>query len=112
VATFEALKVWRLAFAGATKVPAYVIFTDATLTAIAEKTPSTTGELATISGVGARKLERYGADVLAILGGADPVETAAQAPETAEKSAAQAPETAEKSTAATDSAKDNLPLSH
>ena len=100
-ATFEALRVWRLAVAGATKVPAYVVFTDATLTAIAERTPSSAGELATISGVGARKLERYGADVLAILGGADPVETAAQAPETAEKS-----------TAATDSAKDNLPLSH
>jgi DNA helicase II / ATP-dependent DNA helicase PcrA len=76
VATFEALKVWRLAFAGATKVPAYVIFTDATLTAIAEKTPSTPGELATISGVGARKLERYADDVLAILGGADPLERA------------------------------------
>jgi ATP-dependent DNA helicase UvrD/PcrA len=76
VATFEALKVWRLAFAGATKVPAYVIFTDATLTAIAEKTPATAGELATISGVGVRKLERYADDVLAILGGADPLERA------------------------------------
>ena len=76
VATFEALKVWRLAIAGATKVPAYVIFTDATLTVIAEKTPSTGGELATISGVGARKLERYADDVLAILGGADPLERA------------------------------------
>lgn len=75
-ATFEALRVWRLAVAGATKVPAYVVFTDATLTAIAEKTPSGAGQLATISGVGARKLERYGNDVLAILGGADPVEIA------------------------------------
>ena len=75
-ATFEALRVWRLAVAGASKVPAYVVFTDATLTAIAEKTPASPGELATISGVGARKLERYGKDVLAILGGADPVETA------------------------------------
>ena len=76
IVTFEALKAWRLAVAGATKVPAYVIFTDATLTAIAEKTPSNAGELATISGVGARKLERYARDVLAILGGADPFETA------------------------------------
>ena len=76
VGTFEALKVWRLAVAGATKVPAYVIFTDATLTAIAEKTPASAGELATISGVGARKLERYADDVLAILAGADPSETA------------------------------------
>ena len=76
VATFDALKVWRLAFAGATKVPAYVIFTDATLTAIAERTPTNATELATISGVGARKLERFADDVLAILGGADPLETA------------------------------------
>jgi len=75
-ATFEALRVWRLAVAGAAKVPAYVVFTEATLTAIAERTPSTAAQLATISGVGARKLERYGDDVLAILGGADPIETA------------------------------------
>ncbi|MEO6144624.1 MAG: ATP-dependent DNA helicase UvrD2, partial [Dermatophilaceae bacterium] len=75
-ATFEALRVWRLAVSGATKVPAYVVFTDATLTAIAEKAPENTAELATISGVGARKLDRYGDDVLAILGGADPGETA------------------------------------
>ncbi|MEP7369295.1 MAG: HRDC domain-containing protein, partial [Dermatophilaceae bacterium] len=61
---------------GATKVPAYVIFTDATLTAIAEKTPANAVDLAAISGVGARKLERYAADVLAILGGADPLKTA------------------------------------
>ncbi|MHB1472691.1 MAG: ATP-dependent DNA helicase UvrD2 [Dermatophilaceae bacterium] len=75
-ATFEALRVWRLVVAGASKVPAYVVFTDATLTAIAEKTPATAGQLAVISGVGARKLDRYGSDVLAILGGADPVEIA------------------------------------
>jgi DNA helicase II / ATP-dependent DNA helicase PcrA len=94
VATFEALKAWRLAVAGATKVPAYVIFTDATLTAIAEKTPANAIELATISGVGARKLERHADDVLAILGGADPLKTA------------------EKSLAATNSAIDASPGSH
>ncbi|MGN6633884.1 MAG: HRDC domain-containing protein, partial [Oryzihumus sp.] len=75
-ATFEALRAWRLAVAGAAKVPAYVVFTDATLTAIAERNPSSPAELATIGGVGARKLERYGPSVLAILGGADPQETA------------------------------------
>jgi DNA helicase-2/ATP-dependent DNA helicase PcrA len=93
-ATFEALRVWRLAVAGAAKVPAYVVFTDATLTAIAERTPSTAVELATISGVGALKLGRYGGDVLAILGGADPVETAenlAAATELANGSASQSP---------------------
>jgi DNA helicase-2/ATP-dependent DNA helicase PcrA len=90
-ATFEALRVWRLAVASATKVPAYVVFTDATLTAIAEMTPASPGELATISGVGALKLERYGDGVLAILGGADPLVTA------------------EISAAATELAKDNSP---
>ena len=74
--TFEALRAWRIAVATASKVPAYVVFTDATLTAIAERRPSTPAELATIGGVGARKLDRYGAAVLAVLGGADPVETA------------------------------------
>ncbi|HET7476716.1 MAG TPA: ATP-dependent DNA helicase UvrD2 [Dermatophilaceae bacterium] len=72
VETFDALRSWRLALASATKVPAYVVFTDATLTAIAERRPADEDELAAISGVGARKLERYGPDVLAILGGADP----------------------------------------
>jgi DNA helicase-2/ATP-dependent DNA helicase PcrA len=69
-ATFQALLGWRLEVAGQAKVPAFVVFTDATLTAIAEKRPANRGELALISGVGARKLERYGADVLAILSGA------------------------------------------
>src|ERR1035437_3870130 len=72
-ATFEALRGWRREVAGEAKVPAYVVFTDATLTAIAEKRPANAGELAMISGVGARKIERYGDDVLAILGGADPL---------------------------------------
>jgi DNA helicase-2/ATP-dependent DNA helicase PcrA len=75
-ATFESLRAWRLAVAAAAKVPAYVVFTDATLTAIAERNPSNHGELATISGVGARKLQQYGPSVLAVLGGADPAEVA------------------------------------
>jgi DNA helicase-2/ATP-dependent DNA helicase PcrA len=75
-ATFEALLGWRLSVAGEAKVPTYVVFTDATLTAIAEKRPANPGELAMISGVGARKLERYGDDVLAILAGEETRETA------------------------------------
>lgn len=70
-ATFERLREWRLATARAASVPAYVVFTDATLTAIAEVEPSSEGDLAQISGVGARKLGLYGAQVLQILGGAD-----------------------------------------
>ncbi|HEY7719337.1 MAG TPA: ATP-dependent DNA helicase UvrD2 [Pedococcus sp.] len=72
-ATFERLREWRLATARAGSVPAYVVFTDATLTAIAEAAPSDEGGLAGISGVGARKLGLYGAQVLAVLRG-EPVE--------------------------------------
>ena len=75
-ATFEALRVWRLAAAGEAKVPAYVVFTDATLTAIAERRPASPAELAAISGVGTLKLQRYGADVLAILSGTTPLSVA------------------------------------
>ncbi|MEZ5096741.1 MAG: HRDC domain-containing protein [Nocardioides sp.] len=48
-------------------VPAYVVFTDATLQLIAEHKPTTTEGLLAISGVGRAKLERYGADLLALL---------------------------------------------
>jgi DNA helicase-2/ATP-dependent DNA helicase PcrA len=71
-ATFERLREWRLAVARATSVPAFVVFTDATLTAIAEREPTTEGDLAQISGVGARKLGLYGAPVLALIAGASP----------------------------------------
>ncbi len=71
-ATFEALRTWRVAVARAAAVPAYVIFTDATLVAIAETKPVSLGDLAAISGVGARKLEAHGPAVLAVLGGAQP----------------------------------------
>jgi DNA helicase II / ATP-dependent DNA helicase PcrA len=70
--TFEALRTWRVAVARAAAVPAYVIFTDATLVAIAETKPVSLAGLAAISGVGARKLEAHGAAVLAVLGGAEP----------------------------------------
>jgi ATP-dependent DNA helicase RecQ len=48
-------------------VPPYVIFHDATLKAMLEQRPSTMDELAQISGVGARKLEAYGAEFLEVL---------------------------------------------
>jgi DNA helicase-2/ATP-dependent DNA helicase PcrA len=57
--------------ARAASVPAYVVFTDATLTAIAEREPSSEGDLAQISGVGVRKLGLYGPAVLALIGGAE-----------------------------------------
>jgi DNA helicase-2/ATP-dependent DNA helicase PcrA len=63
------MKDWRVATSKKQKVPAYVVFTDATLQAIAERAPSSEPELAAIPGVGAVKLERYGADVLALCRG-------------------------------------------
>ncbi len=66
-ATFERLKAWRRELSQEQSVPAFVVFTDATLTAIAEARPTTRAELARVSGVGATKLDRYGPDVLALL---------------------------------------------
>ncbi|HET6436298.1 MAG TPA: DNA helicase RecQ [Xanthomonadaceae bacterium] len=64
---FEALRAWRAEAARAQNVPAYVIFHDSTLRAIALAQPRDTDALAGISGVGAGKLERYGEAVLAAL---------------------------------------------
>ncbi|MGY1592730.1 ATP-dependent helicase [Geodermatophilus sp. SYSU D00965] len=65
---FERLRAWRSEAAASASVPAYVVFTDATLQAIAESRPSTLRELAALPGIGARKLELYGEDVLATVG--------------------------------------------
>ncbi|WP_034210875.1 DNA helicase RecQ [Arenimonas metalli] len=64
---FEALRQLRAELAREQSVPAYVIFHDATLRAIAERRPGTLDALGQVSGVGAAKLERYGEQVLAAL---------------------------------------------
>lgn len=61
---FDELKIWRTGQAKAQDVPAYVIFPDATLKAIAIHRPKTQQELLEINGVGVKKIEKYGADVL------------------------------------------------
>ncbi|MFI6270304.1 ATP-dependent DNA helicase UvrD2 [Micromonospora zamorensis] len=66
----ERLREWRQRVAGAQKVPAYVIFTDATLIALAERRPERSEELIAIAGIGPRKLGLYGESVLALVGGA------------------------------------------
>ncbi len=63
----EALKAWRLQRSRTDGVPAYVVFQNATLDDIARKGPTTLVELGRIKGIGPGKLERYGADVLAIV---------------------------------------------
>ncbi len=69
---FGRLRVWRKRQAEAQSVPAYVVFSDATLVAIADARPDTRAALARLSGVGPTKLDRYAEPVLAVLGGADP----------------------------------------
>lgn len=65
--TFEALRDWRLKAARETDVPAFVVFTDATLVAIAEARPDSLEKLAQLAGVGPAKLDRYGESVLNVL---------------------------------------------
>ncbi|WP_432835206.1 ATP-dependent DNA helicase UvrD2 [Dactylosporangium sp. CA-092794] len=60
---------WRARLAAVQKVPAFVIFTDVTLSAIAERRPARREELAVIAGIGPRKLSLYGDDVLALVNG-------------------------------------------
>lgn len=61
------LKSWRLNTAKEQNVPAYVVFTDNTLIAIAELRPADDASLIAIPGIGARRLEQYGADVLELV---------------------------------------------
>ncbi|GAB3487501.1 ATP-dependent DNA helicase UvrD2 [Nocardiopsis coralliicola] len=71
-ALLERLREWRRSASAAQKVPAYVVFTDATLQAIAEHVPADAAQLSRISGVGAVKLDRYGEAVLALCAGQEP----------------------------------------
>ncbi|MEU2610432.1 ATP-dependent DNA helicase UvrD2 [Micromonospora sp. NPDC007271] len=64
------LREWRQRVAEAQRVPAYVVFTDATLTALAERKPGRSEELIAIAGIGPRKLGLYGDTVLALVAGA------------------------------------------
>jgi ATP-dependent DNA helicase RecQ len=63
-ARFAALKAWRAEVAREHNLPAYVIFHDATLAAIAARNPADALALQGIGGIGATKLERYGDEVL------------------------------------------------
>ena len=66
---FEALKTWRAEIAREHNVPAYVVFHDATLAEMAKEVPETLAALAGIGGVGAKKLDAYGRDILRLLNG-------------------------------------------
>ncbi|MDG0834590.1 DNA helicase RecQ [Roseateles saccharophilus] len=65
---FEALKAWRSEVAKEHGLPAYVIFQNTTLAEMARVLPGDLAELGEISGVGAKKLEAYGREILRVLG--------------------------------------------
>jgi DNA helicase-2/ATP-dependent DNA helicase PcrA len=65
---FERLRAWRKARADEDSVPAFVVFSDATLQLIAEQRPTSQAALLRISGVGPAKLERYGDGLLEVVG--------------------------------------------
>jgi ATP-dependent DNA helicase RecQ len=64
---FAALRAWRSEVAREHNLPAYIVFNDATLAQMALTAPSTLDELSGISGVGAKKLEAYGREILRVL---------------------------------------------
>jgi ATP-dependent DNA helicase RecQ len=64
---FEALREWRAATARSMGVPAYVVFPDATLAEVARLRPRSEDDLLEVKGIGPRKLEAYGADLLRIV---------------------------------------------
>ncbi|HEY0821745.1 MAG TPA: DNA helicase RecQ [Rhizobacter sp.] len=64
---FAALKAWRAEVAKEHGLPAYVIFHDATLAEMARSQPASLDDLSQISGVGAKKLEAYGREILRVL---------------------------------------------
>ncbi|WP_116114240.1 ATP-dependent DNA helicase UvrD2 [Austwickia chelonae] len=68
---FERLEQWRSVVAERDRVPTFVVFTDATLTVIAEREPHDLATLGRVPGVGARKVTRYGLAVLTVVAGGD-----------------------------------------
>jgi ATP-dependent DNA helicase RecQ len=67
---FQALRAWRAEMAREQSVPAYIVFGDATLRALAERRPGSLAELDGIPGIGAKKRDAYGEAVLAVVAAA------------------------------------------
>jgi DNA helicase-2/ATP-dependent DNA helicase PcrA len=75
---YDRLRTWRSTVAADQKVPAYVVFTDATLVALAERRPNTPEQLLAIAGIGPRKLGQYGDAVFALVAGTKPDDLSAE----------------------------------
>ena len=69
LARFAALKAWRAEVAREHNLPAYIVFHDAALAEMAQAAPDSLAALGQISGVGAKKLEAYGLEILRVLAG-------------------------------------------
>jgi ATP-dependent DNA helicase RecQ len=65
----EVLRTWRAGQARAHGLPAYLVFSDATLAEVAARRPRSQDDLAEVKGIGPRKLERYGAELLRLVRG-------------------------------------------
>ena len=81
--TMIMLKEWRRQQAGEESVPAYCVFTDATLVALAEARPRSSVELIKVQGLGPVKASKYGDQVLAILATAEPTTSESRSKKTA-----------------------------
>ncbi|MBA3599565.1 MAG: DNA helicase RecQ [Methylibium sp.] len=68
-ARFEALRAWRSEVAREHNLPSYIVFSNAALAEMARRAPGTLGELGEVSGVGEKKLEAYGREILRVLAG-------------------------------------------
>jgi DNA helicase-2/ATP-dependent DNA helicase PcrA len=83
---FDSLREWRREQAALAKVPAYCIFTDATLTALAEMHPSDLAALVRVPGIGRTKADKYGADIVALCASGTPLARASEDQQLAKKS--------------------------
>ena len=68
-AVHERLREWRRGQAASEKLPAYCVFTDATMLALAESLPADESQLASIPGIGPAKIGKYGPSILALCAG-------------------------------------------
>ncbi|MEX0919934.1 MAG: HRDC domain-containing protein, partial [Candidatus Saccharimonadales bacterium] len=64
---FELLREWRSQTASEHQLPAYMVFDDKTLVALAAEQPKNNQELLAVPGVGGKKLEQYGQDIITII---------------------------------------------
>jgi superfamily II DNA helicase RecQ len=65
----DRLKAWRLEIAQKRKVPAYVVLHDTTIDALCRQRPRNLAELLEVSGIGEKKAEKFGEQILTVLKG-------------------------------------------